>query len=267
MPLSTQADDDGDESTAAIRCRSDEVEVRRLAHGLGLEADVLLNLLELIINQWRGRVAAGVVAGEDLSGLLSLSMGNEPSWRLRHEVKECELNCRESTLQDGRDSPTPCRRHTECSVGRPSGENRSEELNFPSNQLKYFHDGLWSTHKKGIVERTDLATLGRVGKLGNENRRWLRNKGGRGTEKPAGDNEHRQASTCALESSTNEEKKESNPHWYFSAILVCQPCSWDQAHDLTDGVYGVHRSEYRRGRVTKVAAPLLDCLQTVHHST
>lgn len=133
-------------------------------------------------------------------------------------------------------------------TGGPCGEDRPKE-------------------EECIVKRTDLASLSRVGKLGDENRRGLRDERSRGTKEPTGDDEHGQADTGALQGGAQKEEEKPNPHGCLSTIFVRQPCNRNQTHDLADGVHSVHRAEDRCAWMTKVAAPLLNRLQPVHHGT
>lgn len=101
----TQGDDDGE--SPAVATGSEKVHVRGGSLGRAVGLDGLLDLTVLELDSGVVNVAAGVVLGEDLEGLLRLVLMDEISRRLGNPPNTTELDDGGDGLDEGDRSPGP----------------------------------------------------------------------------------------------------------------------------------------------------------------
>jgi hypothetical protein len=129
-----------------------------------------LNLGHLKTDKGSICVTNGEVRDQNLTGLLPAAMGDEPSGRFWEEVNANQLKCRESSLEKGGDPPTPCCVELERSECTPCSDNTAKV-------------------KGRVLQSSELASVSRIGKFGNENRTRLSQETGTETEDGSGGNE------------------------------------------------------------------------------
>jgi hypothetical protein len=71
-------------------------------------------------------ITVTVEVGQNLKGFFLSLSGDQPSRRFRKSVDEDNLDEREETLKDGRNSPTPFVGDIESTKGSPSGNDGSK---------------------------------------------------------------------------------------------------------------------------------------------
>lgn len=118
-----------------------------------LQLDSLTDLPEFILNEGIGRIAVGMVPGENLQGLLLSILGNEPTRTLRDDKQAQQLDSGEDDLEETGHPPGPggVIADVERAQGDRGGENRAP---VPG----------------GLEDGRDGAAVARMGNLGGQRR-------------------------------------------------------------------------------------------------
>lgn len=95
----------------------------RLPRRLEFQPDRRLHLRHLRAHELRVPVALGVVLDQDVVRFLAAVLGDEPSWALREEEHEADLDQRWRQLQQRWDSPAPVAGNAVGSEGDPCRGN------------------------------------------------------------------------------------------------------------------------------------------------
>jgi hypothetical protein len=91
-----------------------------------LKTDGFNNFAVFKLDEFIVGITVTVELGQNFESLLFSLSGNQPSRRFGKSEDKDNLNEREETLKNGRDSPTPFVGDIESTKGSPSGNDRSE---------------------------------------------------------------------------------------------------------------------------------------------
>ena len=118
-PLREQTKRNDEHKSVPVSLGPDEVRERRALLGEELEANGLLDLLELELDQRVVNVAISVVLAEHLKRVLGPLLRQQPTRRLGNPEDEHELDDRGKSLDESGDSPRPTVVHVLCAERDP----------------------------------------------------------------------------------------------------------------------------------------------------
>lgn len=151
-PLREDAERGDDSEAVAVALGPEEVEVRAGLLVLQLQADRLLDLVELKLHRGMLGIAVGVVLGQDVQRPVVLVLGHEVAGGFRNEEDEGQLDKRWSALQQRRDAPRPLVAEV---VGAERDPRDQERADVP----------------QAVVHGREAATMLRVAELGEQHGR------------------------------------------------------------------------------------------------
>lgn len=209
-----------------------------------LEGDGLLDLVVLNGDQLIVLVTRGVVLGQDRLGLCVFPLGDQPSWRLRNEPDEEDLEQRRDRLQETGDAPSPITRNVVRPEGYPGADEGAE------------------VPERVVDGRVDSAVL-RVHELCDQERGGAVGDGDAETEEEAADDEH---------GDVEAHREQRNAHEHDGAADHDSHAPAEEIGAVRDNRDGEHRAHGHRGRqeahdggagVVEVVLPLRHTLETV----
>ena len=150
-PLGEETSSNADGHSVTVTLGAPQLRDTRAPLGLKLELDGLLDLNELIANQFIVLVSVGVVLGEDLKRFLVTVTGDEPPGGFRNKPDGQQHDGSRSSLEDRWNTPTPGAVDVEGAIGGPGSDDGTD---VPG----------------GVIEGGNLGTMLHVGQLGDKKR-------------------------------------------------------------------------------------------------
>ena len=150
-PLGEETSSNANGHSVAVTLGAPQLRDTGALLGLKLELNGLLDLNELIANQFIVLVSVGVVPGKDLKSFLVTVTGDEPPGGFWNEPDGQQHDRSRSGLEERWNTPAPGAIDGEGTIGGPGSDDRTK---IPG----------------GVIERGDLGTMLHVGQFGDEER-------------------------------------------------------------------------------------------------
>jgi len=183
-PLGEKTDGEQDDQTVTVALGLDQFHPA-VTLEFGLELESVLDLLHLEQDNFILHVTVGVNVGKNLVSALLLTLPDVPTWRLWDEPDETELEQGWSSLDDGRNSPSPVVLNVVGAESQPGGNDGTK---VPG----------------GVVDGGEGSTVLGVDELGDEERRRTVSNGNTETQEETGCNEHLEVDRDGLEYDTEK---------------------------------------------------------------
>lgn len=193
-------------------------------------------------------VPVGVVFGQHGERFLAAAVVDEPAGGLRGEQAEHGLDEREDALQDAGDAPAPAGvGHLEGAVGDPGGDEGAQRPG-------------------GEIEGDELASLGRVGDLGQERRGGGSDDAQPQADQEARDHEHAVVDGGGLDDRAQDDDERAAADGVPAAEALAQLGGDQHGDQDATGWAKRHGAETGAGWFAKVLVPLREGLHAVEHA-
>lgn len=247
-PLGEETERDEEHEPVPVALGLEEVEVGRALFGGELEADGLLDLLELELHKRVVNVAVGVVLSEHGQGLLGPLLGKQPTRGLGDPEDEHELNDGGQSLDESRDSPRPIIVHVLSAERDPGADERTDV-------------------PQAVVDGSDTGTVLRVADFSKKQRRTKLSKRVAETHKETGTFEHLDVGRSSLYRGGNDHDDATSNDRHLTTEAVRDERGDGERDDGTNRVHGAEAAEGFTRRVTHVGFPGVEELHCVQHGS
>lgn len=191
---------------------------------LGFESDGLLDFVVLEGDQGVGEVTVGVVLGNNLFSALITALVDQPTRRLGDEPDEEELDDGGERLKGGGNAPGPAAGDTESTESGPSCNDGARE-------------------PKGVVQRGERSTMGRVGNLRDQKRRGHLSESGTETDQETSADEHAEILSGSLKDSSEQDDGGSDDDTSLAAQDIGNIGGHRNSTEGTNRLNGVEKTE------------------------
>ena len=244
-PLGEEARCDHDEHTVTIALGADKF-LPSIALKFLLKSDCVANLGQLKLHQVIVHIAVGMCVGQNFQSLLITALCKEPTWRLRDEENEADLQSRWEDLDKGWCSPGPVVVNVVCAVCQPSCNNRAKV-------------------PQGVVNGGKDGAVLRVAQLRNQQWGAAVRNGDAKTDEESSCDEHPEVDGDGLEDNSKNHHEAADEDTKPSTEPIRDVWDDRKSSDGANRVDGVQQSKKRAGRVVEVGLPVAYSLQAIHH--
>jgi len=247
-PLREEGEGNDDPHAAEVTTGGEEGFVANVGGDGTIKLDSSLDFLEFVSNEGVSIVTTSVPESEDLPSFLLLALGDQPTRRFGDEPDKDNLGNGGESLESGRNTPCPGVLNLESAKGGPCGDNGT---GVPER----------------VVERGQLGTLGWIGEFGNEERGSVGSEGETEPDEETSTNEHSDGLGSGLNASRGNHDTCTEEDGGAATETIREiRCEW-VGSEGTNVLDGVEQTELSALGVVKVARPLGEGLETVHHGT
>ena len=200
-PLGEEAERNQNSEAVTVALGLEKVHVGAVLGRLVLQAEGLLDLLELELNGRVVGIAVGVVLGEDVEGLVVLVLGDQETGGLGNPPDTEELDDRGETLEQGGNTPGPVAVDVVGAKGQPRDD---EGTDVP----------------QAVVDGGELGAMLRVSELGKKHRGGDLGEGVAKAEHDTATHESVEVVSTSLKTGTTDHDDAANNDGELTAIVI-----------------------------------------------
>jgi len=247
-PLREETEGDDEHESVPVALGLEEIEVGGALLSVEFEADGLLDLLVLELDQRVVDVAVSVVLSENLKGLLGPLLGEQPTRRFGDPEDEHELDDGGESLDQSRDSPRPVVVNV-LSAERDPRANQGTDI------------------PQAVVDGSDTSAVLRVADLSKEQRSGELGERVAETHEETGALEHGQVDGGSLDGGGNDHDGATDDDGHTTTVVIRDEGHDGKRDERTDLVHGAETAEGHTGGSVHVAHPGREELHGVQHGT